>query len=167
MRLHLTFVCSRQKILDECNQITWHRHNFTIFREKLNKFGVYKLIHSIECHSVCTFKAWSWLQIESMSDECIVTNFVRKGSWPASIWFAFIFTHWKCTPNDIWLKQTKIFNCLQIIALFLYNFTLVYKFWNKMSNTLETCKKYFGSCDIYKLLNLTKNATDEDGKYLW
>lgn len=33
-----------------------------------------------------------------------------------------------------------------------------------MPSTLELCEKYFGTRDIYKLMNLTKDALEKDGK---
>lgn len=37
-----------------------------------------------------------------------------------------------------------------------------------MPTTLDLCEKYFGTRDIYKLLNLTKDALEKDGKFaLW
>lgn len=34
-----------------------------------------------------------------------------------------------------------------------------------MPTTLELCEKYFATKDIYKLMNLTKDAIEKDGKY--
>lgn len=34
-----------------------------------------------------------------------------------------------------------------------------------MPTTLELCEKYFGTRDIYKLMNLTKDSLEKDGKY--
>lgn len=33
-----------------------------------------------------------------------------------------------------------------------------------MPSTLELCEKYFGTRDIYELMNLTKDALEKDGK---
>lgn len=33
-----------------------------------------------------------------------------------------------------------------------------------MPTTLELCEKYFGTKDIYKLMNLTKDSLEKDGK---
>lgn len=33
-----------------------------------------------------------------------------------------------------------------------------------MPSTLELCGKYFGTRDIYKLMNLPENAIEKDGK---
>lgn len=35
-----------------------------------------------------------------------------------------------------------------------------------MPTTLELCEKYFGTRDIYKLMNLTKDAPEKDGMYI-
>lgn len=35
-----------------------------------------------------------------------------------------------------------------------------------MPTTLELCEKYFATNDIYKLMNLTKDALEKDGKHL-
>lgn len=35
-----------------------------------------------------------------------------------------------------------------------------------MPTTLELCEKYFGTRDIYKLMNLTKDALEKDGKFV-
>lgn len=35
----------------------------------------------------------------------------------------------------------------------------------KMPNTLELCEKYFGTRDLYKILNLTNDAVEKDCKY--
>lgn len=37
-------------------------------------------------------------------------------------------------------------------------------FADKMPSTLELCEKYFGTRDIYKLMNLTKKASEKDVK---
>lgn len=34
-----------------------------------------------------------------------------------------------------------------------------------MPTTLELCEQYFGTRDIYKLMNLTKDAPEKDGMY--
>lgn len=35
-----------------------------------------------------------------------------------------------------------------------------------MPTTLELCEKHFGTQDIYKIMHLTENAIEKDGKCL-
>lgn len=35
-----------------------------------------------------------------------------------------------------------------------------------MPSTLDLCEKYFGTRNIYELMNLKKDANEKDGKYL-
>lgn len=35
-----------------------------------------------------------------------------------------------------------------------------------MPTTLELCEKYFGTRDVYKLMNLKKDSLEKDGKFI-